>query len=176
MHNVLVVVDFQNDFVNGSLGFLGAEQLENNICKKIEEYSQDTIIFTFDTHTGDYLDTREGKALPVPHCVEGSNGWQLYGKVQGLCKEKDICIHKSTFGSLELADHLKKGQYDRVELIGLVSNICVLSNAVIAQAALPGAQIVVDARATGSFDNVLNEKTLDILEGLQVQVINREGK
>ena len=87
MSKLLVVVDYQNDFVNGSLGFPGAEALEEPICRKIEEYKArgDDVAFTFDTHGEDYLETQEGKNLPVTHCVRGMPGWELYGRVADYC-------------------------------------------------------------------------------------------
>lgn len=174
MKKALIVVDYQNDFVTGSLGFSAAEALEERICRKLEEYRSrsDSIIFTFDTHTPDYLQTQEGKNLPVEHCIRGTSGWELYGKVSQYAKEA-VCFEKETFGSLKLAEYLKEEDFTQVELVGVVSNICVISNSVLAKAALPEAQIIVDAQCTASNDNALHEKALDLLENLQITVLNR---
>lgn len=175
MKKALIIVDYQNDFVTGSLGFPQAKELEGLICEKIIEYrsQQNDIIFTFDTHDEGYLHTQEGRKLPVPHCIKGSEGWGLYGKVASLREEGDLCFEKVTFGSLKLAEYLKEKEYDTLELCGLVSNICVLSNAVLCKAALPEAEIVVDARCTASGMGDIHEKTLDVLERIQVTVTGR---
>lgn len=169
----LVVVDYQNDFVNGSLGFEGAELLEPIIVGKIEEYRKKggRIIFTFDTHGEDYLETAEGRKLPVKHCIDGTAGHDLYGKVAECLWEDDIVITKGTFGSLELANLLKNMKFEEVELCGLVTDICVVSNAVIAKAALPESRIVVDSRACASFDKSAHEAALKVLKSVQVDVI-----
>lgn len=176
MNRVLIVVDYQNDFVTGSLGFPGAEALAGPIVERIKEYRKngDDIIFTVDTHDTDYLDTQEGRKLPVEHCIRETEGWYIQDKVAEASKDKDEFFCKPTFPSLELGNWLEECDYAQVELCGLVSHICVLSNAVIAKAALPEAEIVVDANLTASHDPVMHEKALDILEGLQVTVLNRK--
>lgn len=175
MKKLLVVVDFQNDFVNGTLGFPEAKQLEEPICQKIEQYRKEDadILFTFDTHDASYLQTKEGQALPVEHCIKGTAGWNLYGRVAAYCSDGAKRIEKPSFGSMELMQVAKSGMYDLVELCGLVSNICVLSNAVLVKTALPQADVVVDARCTGSSDPILHEKALDVLAGLQIGVLGR---
>ncbi|MBC8560055.1 cysteine hydrolase family protein [Fumia xinanensis] len=175
MKKALVVVDYQKDFVSGSLGFPGAEKLDEKIAAKIEENLQSggDLIFTFDTHGEDYLDTLEGKNLPVLHCVKGSDGWKLYGKTGDYLQKAAAVTEKGAFGSLELGELLKKGQYDEVEFVGLVSSICVISNAVIAKAALPEAQITVDASCTAGADKNLHQEALDVMAGLQIQITNR---
>lgn len=175
MKKLLIVVDYQQDFVSGALGFAQARELEESICEKIEEYRKDgqDILFTFDTHGEDYLSTQEGRNLPVVHCVKGSEGWRLYGKVAAYQNQAIACLCKRTFGSVELADFLREHPYDVVELAGVVSSICVISNAVIAKAALPEAEIRIDARCTAGGDPQLHEKALDVMQGLQMNVINR---
>lgn len=175
MKKLLIVVDYQIDFVCGSLGFPKASQLEEGIYRKIKDYKQNNqdVIFTFDTHDIQYLKSQEGRKLPVEHCIKGSEGWKLYGKVAELWDKHTLSYEKPTFGSLELAEYLKDKEYKSIEVIGLVSNICVISNAVLAKAALPEAEIIIDASCTASFDDALNEKALDVMEGLQMRVINR---
>lgn len=176
MKRCLIVVDYQNDFVCGSLGFEKAKQLDGPICKKIEEYRNagGDIIFTLDTHGKDYLKLREGRFLPVEHCIKGTDGHSLYGQTAKAARESDIYFEKSTFGSDGLYEYLKKSDYDEIELCGLVSNICVLSNAVLAKTALPEADISVDAECTASGDEKLNEEVLDVLASIQVEIKNRE--
>ncbi len=175
MKKILVVVDYQNDFVNGSLGFPRAVALENRIYQKIEQYKRngDEVVFTFDTHDENYLQTQEGINLPVPHCIKNTQGWNLYGKISDLCDETTRCFEKVTFGSLKLAEYLAENKYGWVELVGVVSNICVISNAVLAKAALPQAKVIVDASCTGSNDDSLNQKSFDVMQGMQIEVTNR---
>ncbi len=175
MKQCLIVVDYQNDFVCGSLGFPKAAALEEGICAKIAQYREQggDIIFTLDTHQENYLATQEGKKLPVSHCIEGTQGWQLYGKAARLCRPEDIQIKKPTFPSLELANLLKDKAYDKVELVGVVTDICVIANAVMVKAALPEAEIVVDAACTSTMDEGSKEKALDVMQCLQITVMNR---
>jgi len=174
MSNCLVVVDYQNDFVNGFLGFPGAELLDEGIAEKINSYRKngDTIIFTFDTHYDDYLSTTEGSYLPVSHCQFGTDGHKLYGKVSGAAADSDITFCKNTFGSDELFTYLKNHKFDKIELVGLVSNICVIANTVLAKTAQPETKIVVDASLTASFDKELHDAALKVMKGLHIEVIS----
>ncbi|HEY8444648.1 MAG TPA: isochorismatase family cysteine hydrolase [Bacilli bacterium] len=165
---LLIIVDYQKDFVDGALGFEKAKLLEERIYQKALNY--DNIIFTLDTHDDNYLNTQEGKNLSIVHCIRDSEGWQLYGKIKDL---KGTKVIKNTFGSSELLSLLKESNFQEIELVGLVSNICVLANAVIAKTALPEAKIIVDAKCTASFDEDLHEKALDVMAGLQIEIINR---
>ena len=185
MKRLLIVVDYQNDFVDGALGFDGAELLDERIAKKIDEYREaaDHIAFTYDTHHKDYLETFEGMNLPIPHCIEGTDGHELYGQVATKLHDSDDVFMKPTFGSTALFERLMKRQavaerigaapFESIEVVGLVSNMCVLSNAVIARTACPDVPIIVDAACTASPDPIMNEKAFDIMEGLQIRVINR---
>lgn len=178
MKHLLLVVDYQRDFVDGALGFPGAEQLDGPIARRIAKARAEgwDVAFTLDTHNAGYLDTQEGRKLPVPHCILNSEGWQLYGQTgEALQKETDMVVCKPSFPSLWLGNWLKEQGYDTVELCGLVSHICVLSNAVVVKAALPEAEITVDAALTASYDPDLHEKALDVLEGLQITVLHRKN-
>ena len=139
MKRLLIVVDYQIDFVSGSLGFEKAKNLDLPISNKIKEYRNngDEIAFTFDTHDNNYLNTFEGKHLPVSHCIINTIGHDLYGNVGLNYDKNDITFYKNTFGSDELYEFLKTNKYESIELVGLVSNICVLSNAVLARTAQP---------------------------------------
>lgn len=172
MKNLLVIVDFQNDFVNGALGFKKAKDIENVIYEKYEKYlkNDDKIIFTFDFHDDDYLNSVEGQNLPIKHCIKDSFGAKLYGKLDGLYKNHK-CFYKNTFGSLELGNYLINKNYKNIEIVGLVSNICVLANAVIIKSALPNANILIDKNATASYDEDLHNKALDILKNLHINII-----
>lgn len=175
--NCLFVIDYQKDFVDGTLGFPGAEKLDGPIAARIREYGPGRVWFTRDTHGADYLSTREGASLPVVHCVKGTPGWENYGQTARALEEVGAAgIDKLTFGMdpgdpAVLAALPKEAE--RIELCGLVSNICVISNAAVLQSRYPQARIVVDAGLTASFDPDLHEKTLDVLAGLQVEILNR---
>lgn len=174
MKKLLIVVDYQNDFVTGSLGFPEAEALEPKLHDKIDAYLRagDDVVYTMDTHGEDYLDTQEGKKLPVPHCLCGSEGWQLHGRLR---YQLAYCtfFEKNTFGSIDLLHYLEEKRYDVIELVGVVSNICVVSNAVLAKAVQPEAQILVDAQCVASNDPSMQEKAFDLLENLHIDVVNR---
>ena len=177
MKKLLLVVDYQKDFVDGALGFAGAERLDGPIAAKIDAYhaAGDDVAFTLDTHQANYLDTQEGRKLPVPHCLMNSEGWQLYGKTgQAMDRSRDMVVCKPAFPSLWLGGWLKDRGYDRIEIVGLVSYLCVLSNAIMAKAALPEAELVVDASCTAGPDPTLHKNVLDLMEALQITVINRE--
>lgn len=174
---LLIVVDYQNDFVDGALGNPAAAAIEENIVKKIEEYralgEDGQVMFTMDTHGLNYMETQEGINLPVAHCIEGESGWDLYGKVAAMKQDGDLSFAKRTFGSIELGDYLKdKGdQYESVELCGVVTNICVISNMVVVKAAMPEVPIIVDPSCCASNDPVLEAKAYDIMENLHAKVL-----
>lgn len=177
MERYLFVIDYQNDFVDGALGFPGAEKLDAGIAAKVRAYGKGHVLFTRDTHFENYLSTREGKNLPVPHCIKGSQGWQVYGETAKALEEVEArAIDKLVFG-MDVTDPATAAvlpeRAEEIELVGLVSNICVVSNAVVLQSRYPEATITVDASLTDSFDKGLHEKVLDVLGGFQVRVINR---
>ena len=177
MNRYLFVIDYQNDFVDGALGFPGAEKLDGKIAEKVRAYGKGHVLFTRDTHFENYLQTREGKNLPVEHCIRGSHGWQIYGETAKALEEVEAkAIDKLVFG-MDVTDPATAAvlpqSADEIELVGLVSNICVVSNAVVLQSKSQEATIIVDASCTDSFDKSLHEKVLDVLLGFQVKVINR---
>ena len=177
MNRYLFVIDYQNDFVDGALGFPGAEKLDDRIAAKVRSYGKGNVFFTRDTHFENYLETREGKNLPVVHCIKGTTGWQVYGETARALEEVEAPgIDKLVFG-MDVTDSATAAVLpetaDEIELVGLVSNICVVSNAVVLQSKYPEATITVDAQCTDSFDKNLHEKVLDVLEGFQVKVVGR---
>jgi nicotinamidase/pyrazinamidase len=142
---VLVVVDMQNDFIDGSLGSVEAQKIVPKVKEKIHEYIQhgDKVLFTQDTHAEDYLQTQEGRNLPVKHCIKGTQGWQIQADVVVPDAER---FEKKAFGSIELAQAIAEmTQVESVELIGLCTDICVISNAMILKARLPEIPVTVDA-------------------------------
>ncbi|QIX86331.1 cysteine hydrolase family protein [Campylobacter ureolyticus] len=172
MKRLLVVVDFQNDFVCGSLGFEKAKELEKVILEKINEYKNDDIIFTLDTHEDDYLSTIEGKHLPIKHCIKGTSGHEIYGKIKEISKNYP-CIEKETFASKELLHFIenKPFTYESIEICGLVSDICVISNAIITKAASPKSKILVYKKATSSANLKMQEMVFKVMQNLHIEVI-----
>lgn len=175
MKKLLVVVDFQNDFVDGSLGFKSAKKLESIIENKILEFKKNSydIVFTLDTHKNDYLQSEEGKNLPIFHTIKGTKGHEIYGKIKKYAKSYP-CLEKPTFGCEKLIQFIKnKPFYNNIELCGLVSSICVISNAIIVKTASPNSHIIIDAKATDSYDKNMQEKCFDVLENLHIEIKNR---
>lgn len=148
MKKLLVVIDMQNDFINGALGTKEAEAIVDHVVAKIKEYPKDCIYATKDTHDKDYMQTQEGKFLPVMHCVEGTSGWEFPEKIAEVL-EGAVVVNKNTFGSQSLADMLyfeTIGQDQvEIELIGLCTDICVVSNAILIKTRLPEVTVTVDA-------------------------------
>ena len=171
---LLVVVDYQNDFVDGALGFEKATKIAPyiiSLVKKYEEEEGEDVWFTKDTHFNNYLETQEGKNLPVPHCIAQTKGHELYGELQSLSRNHTV-IEKNTFPSLMLANLLKDTAYEEVRVVGVVTDICVISNCIMIKSALPEALIEVDTKGCASFDENLEKAALTVLEkSLQVKVI-----
>lgn len=187
MKKMLVVVDYQNDFVDGNLGFEEAKALENGIYEKVQNYitNDDFIIFTYDTHLDDYLETREGRNLPVSHCIDGSNGHKLYGKLEEfsasfssgniLINRNILHIKKYSFG-VSPKDMCLIGEkfqdVEVIEIVGVVTDICVVSNAVMFQSQYINSSVIVDASLCASNVKDNHSKALDVMCSLQVNVIN----
>ena len=169
MKNLLIVVDMQNDLITGALGTGEARAILPDVVKLVESWDG-PVAFTRDTHGPDYLDTREGRMLLVPHCIHGTPGWEIHGRVGEMSRDPRCrIIDKPTFGCAELMDVLKG--YDEIELCGVATNICVIANAVIARTANPEARVVVRRDCVASYDRELGEKALDVMASLQVEVL-----
>ena len=178
MMKCLLVIDYQNDFVSGALGFEEAVALEDGIASLVEQYLAEgnAVIFTRDTHDETYMETREGDFLPIPHCIKGTQGHKLYGKLAKYEAEKlpnVAVIDKTTFGAINLPKEVEAlcGSIpDSIELCGVVTNICVLSNAVIMLAAFENTPVAVHANlcaATGDG----HETALKAMQGLGVKTL-----
>lgn len=167
MKKTLIVIDMQNDFIDGSLGTKEAQAIVPNVKKKIEEYRArgDEIIFTRDTHQNDYLNTNEGKHLPVEHCIEGTYGWQI---ADGLEVEHCLYIDKPTFGWVHYKYY---HSFEEVELVGLCTDICVVSNALILKAQFPEINITVDASCCAGVTPESHKAALTTMKMCQINVI-----
>lgn len=165
----LIVVDMQNDFIDGSLGTKEAQAIVPNVKAKIAEYRKrgDRIIFTRDTHGDDYLSTPEGKKLPVEHCIKGTEGWEI---ADGLEVPNCDYVNKSTFGWLHWKDNSSFG-VGTIELVGLCTDICVVSNALILKAAFPNAEITVDAGCCAGVTPETHKAALETMKMCQINVV-----
>ena len=174
MEKILVVVDMQKDFVDGALGTQEAQAVVDNVVKKIESFDG-AIYVTYDTHFEDYMETSEGKNLPVVHCVRDTEGWRLNEKVQEALSKKEAYteIEKITFGSIDLPFVLaEENEMDNaeVELIGLCTDICVVSNALILKANFPDIDIIVDSSCCAGVTPEKHEAALETMRSCQIIV------
>lgn len=200
MKKVLILVDYQKDFVNGALGYEKALEMDDGLARLVQSYFDDEdgiVVATMDSHRKSYLKTLEGQKLPIEHCIIGTDGHDWYGKTGDLIrshyekyaeyigaydrcaaktdKEDLYIITKNTFGSLELGDLLMELQskygLSSIEVAGIVTNMCVISNAVIAKAACPSVEITVNNKMVSSFNVDLHDKALEVMEGMQINVV-----
>ena len=174
MKEVLIVVDMQKDFVDGALGTNEAVSIVDNAVKKIESFEGD-IVVTYDTHEENYTETREGKKLPVPHCIKGTVGWELDEKVQAALNGKNyIAIEKPTFGSTDLPQIIEKNYGTDIEItiIGLCTDICVVSNALLLKANFIENEIYVDASCCAGVTPESHSAALLTMKMCQINVIN----
>lgn len=167
---LLVVVDMQVDFIGGALGTKEAQAVLPRVRERVAAARRDgsTVVFTRDTHAADYLSTQEGKNLPVPHCIEGSVGWQL---AEGLADSGDRVFDKPTFGSRALAEYAAEEAFARIEVIGVCTDICVISNALLLKAFLPEAEISVRADCCAGVTPESHERALGAMEACQIKLL-----
>ncbi len=174
MKKLLIVVDMQKDFVDGALGSAEAVAIVDNVVSKIEKFDGD-IIVTYDTHAENYMETQEGKNLPVPHCIKGTDGWKLDKKVQSALDKKDYkAIEKPTFGSTELVGYISQNYNPNeleIELIGLCTDICVVSNALLMKANFLETKVSVDASCCAGVTVDSHNAALTTMKMCQVNVI-----
>ena len=173
MQNILIVVDMQNDFIDGALGTKEAVAIVPRVAEKIRGF-QGPVLFTRDTHQPDYLDTQEGKKLPVVHCVEGTEGWQIREELKALCMTAPI--DKPSFGSTRLGELLLSmnaaESIGSVTLIGLCTDICVISNALLIKAFLPEVPVTVDAASCAGVTPESHQNALNAMKMCQIEIIN----
>lgn len=171
--NYLIVVDMQNDFIDGALGTAEAQAIVPAVAEKIRNFDG-RVLFTRDTHHENYMDTQEGRNLPVPHCIKGTSGWEIRHELEQL--RKDIAIDKPTFGSRELGEYLfeenKKQPISSVTLIGLCTDICVISNAMLIKAFLPELPIIVDAACCAGVTPQSHKTALEAMKMCQIKIEN----
>lgn len=174
MKKILVVVDIQNDFVDGALGSKEAVAIINNAGRKIKDFDGD-IFVTLDTHGENYMNTQEGKRLPVPHCIKGTDGWKLNAEIEKALEGKNaVFIEKPTFGSQKLAELISEKYKDEafsVELIGICTDICVISNALTIRAYNTECDITVDSSCCAGVSPELHDAALTVMKSCLINVI-----
>lgn len=170
MKKALIVVDMQNDFVDGNLGTKEAREIVEAVEKKVKAAREmgTELLFTRDTHGEDYLQTKEGKSLPVIHCVKETEGWEI---IDCLKSYADRIFDKETFGSIALADYVAEQGYESIELVGLCTDICVVSNALLLKARLPETDIVVDRSCCAGVTPESHEAALSTMQMCQIQIL-----
>lgn len=174
----LVVIDMQNDFVTGSLGSLEAQKIVPALLSKVQKF-KGTVLFTQDTHNDDYLQTQEGKQLPVKHCILGTDGWQLIPELRSWQQAHDSKIYrKPSFGSIELAADMQSLQQSKdtigsIELVGVCTDICVISNALLLKAYLPEVEIIVDSCCCAGVTPKQHKQALSVMQSCQIIVAEK---
>ena len=169
MKKLLVVVDMQNDFVTGCLGTKEAQEITGAVAEFVKGFDGG-VVFTRDTHGEDYMNTQEGKKLPVPHCLKGSEGWEIVPELKGLTEGVKV-FDKPTFGSTELAEYVKNGNYDEVTLIGVCTGICVMSNALLIKAFSIEVPVKVIADLCACVTPDTHQTALSAMATCQVEII-----
>lgn len=170
MKNVLVVVDMQKDFIDGALGTKEAVAIVDNVAEAIRSFDGE-VIFTRDTHFDNYMETQEGRNLPVPHCIKGTEGWQIDKKLASLRTDGMKVFDKPTFGSVELAAYLKENkELEQVTLIGLCTDICVISNALLIKANLPEVEVTVIEKCCAGVTPQSHKNALEAMKMCQIKI------
>lgn len=173
MRKILVVIDMQKDFVDGALGTKEAVAIVPSVVEKIKSYEPANVFATRDTHQENYMETQEGKNLPVPHCIEGTEGWEIDKDVAKVL-EGAVIINKPTFGSTVLADEMMQiaqNEEIEIELIGLCTDICVVSNSLILKACMPEVKISVDSKCCAGVTPEKHEAALETMRSCQINVM-----
>lgn len=171
MKKVLVVVDMQKDFIDGALGTKEAVAIVDRVAETVRAFDGE-VIFTRDTHGSDYLETQEGRNLPVVHCIEGTDGWQLDKKLQVLKTDSMKIFDKPTFGSVALAEYLKADkEIESITLVGLCTDICVISNALLIKANMPEVEIQVIEKCCAGVTPQSHANALEAMKMCQVNIV-----
>ena len=165
----LIVVDMQKDFITGSLGSEDAQKIVPYVVEKVKAFDG-KVVFTRDTHFADYMSTQEGKKLPVMHCIKDTDGWQICDELKDYAND---VVDKITFGSVDLPGIVKDygDEIDEIELCGLCTDICVISNAMILKSTFPETKIVVDSKCCAGVSVESHNIALDAMKAVQIEVL-----
>ena len=165
----LIVVDMQNDFIDGALGSPEAVKIVPYVKSIIENFDGE-VLFTRDTHYDNYMETQEGKNLPVPHCIYQTEGWQIHSELEIL--RKTDAIDKVTFGSKDLVDILKDKDIENITFVGLCTDICVISNVMLVKAFYPEIPLIVDAKGCAGVTQQRHKTAIEAMKAIQVEITN----
>lgn len=181
MTDMLIVVDMQRDFITGALGSAEAQAIVPAVCARMERAKEEgtSVVLTLDTHESDYMETREGRFLPVEHCIQGTEGWTLHPEIAKACARGMLSFEKPTFGSTALMHHVASAAAEKgcingrgmtIELCGVCTDICVVSNALLIKAALPEAEMIVDSALCAGVTPDKHEAALETMRSCQIVV------
>lgn len=172
MKKLLVVVDMQNDFIDEALGTKEAVAIVDKVAEYIKGAALDNreVVFTRDTHFDNYPDTQEGRKLPVPHCIKNTHGWEICDSLKPYTEGRKV-FDKVTFGSVELMNYVTENSYDDIELIGLCTDICVISNAMLVKAALPEARVAVVEKCMAGVTPASHTNAIEAMKMCQIEVV-----
>lgn len=172
MKKALVVVDMQNDFITGVLGNDACRAVVPRVVERVREAVNDQtdLIFSMDTHQDNYLSTQEGRKLPVPHCIQNTDGWKIIPELAETAEKKGTVFTKETFGSRDIAEYIRVHGYEEVELIGVCTDICVISNAMTIKAFVPEAEISVNAACCAGVTPQSHETAIEAMRGCQINI------
>ncbi len=175
MSKYMVVVDMQNDFITGSLGTPEAQAILPKVIERIKEFPG-SVVFTMDTHDENYLETYEGKRLPIEHCIDGTEGWEMPAEIREMqIERRGMLFRKNTFGSTQLGGFLqgvsRMAPIDEVIIVGLCTDICVLANAMMVRTALPDTPVTVDATCCAGSTPEAHRHALEAMKSCQIDII-----
>lgn len=172
MKHLLIVIDMQNDFIDGSLGTSYAPSILPFVKQEICSSEYDGVVATMDTHQSDYLDTFEGKHLPVEHCIQGTQGWKIHSDILDALNARQATIfQKDHFASLDLIDYVANNDVQKVTMLGICTDICVVSNALLLKAHFPNLPIIVKADGCSATSKQAQQSSIEILKNCQIEVI-----
>lgn len=177
MKKALVVVDMQNDFITGVLGNEACRAVVPRVVERVQEAVNDRtdLIFSQDTHQENYLSTQEGRKLPVFHCIQDTDGWKIIPELAETAEKKGILFRKETFGSRDIAEYIRAHGYEEVELIGVCTDICVISNAMTIKAFAPEAEISVNAACCAGVTPQSHQTAIEAIRACQINITGTEG-
>lgn len=173
MKKALIVIDMQNDFITGVLGNNECRAVVPHVVKRVQDAVEEgmDIIFSQDTHQEDYLSTQEGKKLPVPHCIQNTEGWKIIPELAETAAQRGIVFTKETFGSRAIAEYIKAHHYDEVELVGVCTDICVISNAMVIKAFAPELEIFIKESCCAGVTPQSHETAIEAMKACQMNIV-----
>ncbi len=173
MKKALVVIDMQNDFITGVLGNEECRAVVLPVVRRVQKAAEDgtDLIFSQDTHQSNYLSTQEGRKLPVSHCIQDTEGWRIIPELADVAAQKGVVFTKETFGSRAMAEYIRELNYDAVELVGVCTDICVISNAMTIKAFAPETEVSVNGSCCAGVTVQSHRTALDAMRACQIEIL-----